>query len=83
MGSAAGSGSAGSGALELRGTESALHLATRSESAVLGALEGANEGAVLGLQSFSQPQDLGSYVSPRPVAYLLNSLEQAFLFSSL
>lgn len=47
----AGSGPAGSGALHLGGPE------TRSESAALGVLE----GAALGRQSFSQPQDLGSH----------------------
>lgn len=81
MGSAAGSGPPGSGALDVGGLESALHLATRGvagrESAGLGVLEGANEGT-LGRQSFSQPRISGDTVSPSPVAYLLCSLEQAF-----
>lgn len=63
MGSAAGSGPAGSGALDVGGLERALHLAPRGvagrESAGLGVLEGANEGTVLGRQSSSQPRDLG------------------------
>lgn len=63
MGPAAGSGPAGSGAPDVGGLESALHLAPRGvagrESAGLGVLAGANEGAVLGRQPFCQPQDLG------------------------
>lgn len=62
MGSAAGSGPAGSGALDVGGLECAAPrprgVAGR-ESAGLGVLEGAKEGTVLGRQSCIQPQDLG------------------------
>lgn len=77
MGSAAGSGPAGSGALHVGRLESALHLATRGvagrESAGLGVLEGANGGTVLGLQSFSQPQSWRLF-AVQPRASFLTSL---------
>lgn len=85
MGSAAGSGPAGSGALDVGGLESALHLATRGvagrASAGLGVLEGANGGTLLGPQSFSQPQDLGSYRQPQSWRLFAVQPRASFLIS--